>query len=427
MGMGQSSSALLPDGEQRSTYFHINDNSRVTRDYEPLSYTHDEMVCCPQGMAGCTIIDFRRHKMQYGTDSGLVDDQLDTQDGEIFKFKIKVRASHSKYIPRYQVHQMHKGRSQQEWVVGHLEKTETHLRAKPGEFLRVQVWTVTANAIVMKERRGSALRRKACCSRTYKRPTPDTDKMHTATIAITTQAKLLDTRIDEFTGEQIFVPSSAIWRQTIGTSDSEYSFRVRPHISPGSKDGPGRPAEMRDMSLLEILHRGEKVCVARKQDFQGEVAQPWLGVQCKKASKRKGRDGGGVAQDMKSAYARSASRVQSERDQTYTRSLYELLMCLAWSEETMSPLRDHTDRFVTAMNEAPGDHGSAVHLGLSVAWDVEDVRQRLRHLPFSVPLIDWNKSGVRQKGQRQSSQKGQSPAKARGPDRADKTLTAIEE
>merc|ERR1719183_1436697 len=75
-------------------------------------------------------------------------------------------------------------------------------------------------------------------------------------------------------------------------------------------------------------------------------------------------------------------------------SVRSLLMCLAWSEETMSPQRDRTETFVTAMEEVPGDQGSAVHLGLSVAWDVEDMQHRLKHLPFSVPLIDWDSRQV---------------------------------
>merc|ERR1712226_1000087 len=59
-------------------------------------------------------------------------------------------------------------------------------------------------------------------------------------------------------------------------------------------------------------------------------------------------------------------------------------MCLAWSEETMSPETDASARFIEAMR------GSHVGHGLSVQWDVAEVQERILHAAHYLQLHDWS-------------------------------------
>merc|ERR1719219_1788205 len=121
------------------------------------------------------------------------------------------------------------------------------------------------------------------------------------------------------------------------------------------------------MNVMRVLRRGKKVCTARKQRFAGslgKVEQPYLGVQIK------------PTEDKKANSNADDTQLQQMLD---TQGLMLLLASLAWSEETMAPGRDMTDRFIQAMRKDPGEPGSAEELGLSVLWDTDDVKLRLKH------------------------------------------------
>lgn len=296
------------------------------------------------------------------------------------RYQVKMRLSHSEHVPRYQLHVVQSGKSKQ-WIVGHMEKTETHLRAKPGEFIRVQVWKLTANSMVL-ERRRSALQRKSNpVSNAVKfRPTPSATDMLMMGMTIATQAKL-DPKIRAGEdSEVLFDRDSERWVQTVGVDNKAYSVTVE------RKDvfGKGGHKSMKSMNMLRIFHgindKGDpkRVCTARKQRFNGaigKVEQPYLGVQVRPEQR---------SSDPEET-AGETSVLPSMLD---THGLMLLLLCLAWSEDTMSPQRDMTDRFVQAMRAERGDPGSAEEIGLSVQWDTEDVRLRLKHIPYAA-IHQW--------------------------------------
>merc|ERR1711957_832772 len=71
------------------------------------------------------------------------------------QYKILLRLSQNAHIPRYQMQVINKDKKVLDWVVGHMYKPETHLRTKPGEFIRVNVWELTCNGMRRVRRRNS--------------------------------------------------------------------------------------------------------------------------------------------------------------------------------------------------------------------------------------------------------------------------------
>jgi len=344
---------------QRLGWGGVPDTERATYFSERLMCGWYELLCCPSVM-GCTVVNF---------ESG------NPRGGEA-QYKIKMRLSHSEHIPRYQLHVVQYGKTKQ-WIVGHMEKTETHLRAKPGEFIRVQVWKLTSNSMVWEHRRSALQRNNQLCMTAVKpRPTPSASDMIMMGMTIATQAKL-DQHSSSTAAKTKFDPSTERWVQTICVDNGAYKLMVEP-----SKNPDKQHKNMKQMNAVRVLYRGKKVCIARKQRFAGalgKVEQPYLGVQIKPTDRQEPAEMSGAVDD-------ETAMLSSLLD---THGLMLLLLCLAWSEETMSPQQDMTDRFVTAMRANPGDPGSAEELGLSVQWDQDDVKQRLKHIPY-VAFHSWS-------------------------------------
>jgi hypothetical protein len=351
----------LPDSE-RATFFH-----------EQLMTGWYELLCCPSAL-GCTIVNFKPRT---------VDGKINPRGGPP-EYKVKLRLSHSEHVPRYQLHMVRDGKVKQ-WIVGHMEKTETHLRAKPGEFIRIQVWKLSCNSMVMEQ--GFEPRKGFPCLKPVRRPRPrpSAQDMQMMQIAIATQAKL-----DEVTtgGAPQFDQDSVRWRQTIGVNDSSYKLSIEPPHSSTNKDHKG----IEDINVMRILRRGKKVCVARKQRFAGalssQVEQPYLGVQIKPDEEESSKTM--ASQDEESAPLKGLLAVDG---------LMLLLLCLAWSEETMSPHFDLTKRFIKAMYASPrATSDRSIKASSSVAadaWETEDVRRRLAHLDFEIPLHNWREESRR--------------------------------
>eukprot|EP00404_Azadinium_spinosum_P006243 CAMPEP_0180452036 /NCGR_PEP_ID=MMETSP1036_2-20121128/19045_1 /TAXON_ID=632150 /ORGANISM="Azadinium spinosum, Strain 3D9" /LENGTH=388 /DNA_ID=CAMNT_0022458491 /DNA_START=30 /DNA_END=1196 /DNA_ORIENTATION=+ len=347
----------------------VPDTERATYFPERLMMGWFELLCCPTAM-GCTIVNFKPKHPNGGEP----------------KYKIKLRLSHSEHVHRYQLHVVQDG-STKEWIVGHMEKTETHLRAKPGEFVRAQIWNLTSNSMHMEARR-SALQRKSqpCMNAVKLRPTPSAKDMMMMGLSIATQAKLDESIRTSEMDDITYDKSTERWVQVIGVDDRAYKLTIEPPRISSGRNKRSHPS-MKSMNVLRILHRGKKVCVARKQRFAGalgKVDQPFLGVQIKPTELRENvkrpEDEGGEDEDD-----------GMPKPFLDTKSLMLLLLCLAWSEETMSAEVDMTDRFVQAMETNPGRPGSAAALGLSVQWDTEDVQQRLKHIEYA-RLHKWSKT-----------------------------------
>lgn len=345
----------------------IPDTDRATYFNERLMCGWYELLCCPSAM-GCTVVNF----------------EPKNPNGGEAQYKIKMRLSHSEHVPRYQLHVVSGGATRQ-WIVGHMEKTETHLRAKPGEFIRAQVWKLTCNSMVWERRRSSLQRKDQLCMSAVKvRATPSATDMLMMGMTIVTQAKLERMPKRNESDPPAFDYSQERWVQSIGVDNREYKVNVEPPRVVGSTDRLHR--NEKSMTVMRVLHRGKKTCVARKQRFAGalgKVEQPFLGVQIKPSigppqTESDSDDGVGVLQSLLD-----------------TRGLMLLLISLAWSEETMTPQTDMSSRFVEAMRAKPGQQGSAEALGLSVQWDTQDVQDRLRHVPYALfhTWIEAEKSG----------------------------------
>lgn len=333
----------------------VPDTARGTYFNEELNSSWTEVLCCPCA-TGCLAKHF---------------DSKHSFGGEA-RYKVKLRLSHNEHVPRYQVHVVDKGTTKQ-WVVGHLEKTETHLRAKPGEFIRVQVWKITCSMVEMEHRRSALHRTGGVCGSAVKlRPTPSSKEMQMMAMTIATQAKR-DQGEPDVSGAVRYDETTERWVQTITVDNPAYRLVLEP-----PQNEEQQHALMESMNVLRVTHRGEKVAVARKQRFAGalgKVCQPYLGVQIK-PSQDGPRNGSVDHDDLKTKML-----LQDPGE------LMLMLLCLAWSEETMSPTSDLTDRFVHAMRAAPHEQGSAEDMGVSVQWDVDDVQKRC---PPGTMLHDWD-------------------------------------
>lgn len=343
----------IPDMEQ-STFFFSED---------PGCY---DLLCCPRP-ATCIVNHF----------------EADNHSGGEPKYKIRMSLSHSEHVPRYQVHLVMDGAAKY-MTVGHMEKIETHLRSKPGEFIRVQVWKLTCNSMVWESRRSALERRNRPCRNAVRsRPTPSTTDMLMMGMTIATQAKV---ECNWSAGHKHEHPVER-WVQKVGIDNREYKMKVEAYHGTQGYELRDIAKTIKDLSVLKIYEFSDgaqkRVCTARKQRFGGTlgcVEQPYLGVQIKKEKNshiREGKDEEDIAETKAD---------DSLASMLNTRGLMLLLMCLAWSEDTLAPQIESTrltDRFVKAMREKRGKPGSAQDIGLSEQWDTEDVRRRLKHIPYA--------------------------------------------
>lgn len=275
-----------------------------------------EALCCPSAM-GCTLTKF----------------EVDHPSGGHVAYKLKPILSHCEHVPRYQV-SLSNGR-----VVGNMEKSETHLRTKLGEFIRVQVWKLSSNSLHHPE-----------------------EKMEQMGMTIATQACQKANEKD------------ARWYQLIGVSHRDYQISIEPR-SPEERFHKN----LEDMNVLRILYKGKKLCSARKQRFAGclgKICRPYLGVQIKPFQV----DTADEDEDLMDFRRKSW---------LCTPEIMLLLICLAWSEETMSGLADRTDHFIQAMRAKDGELHSAGMQGLSIQWNTQDVKERLKHVPYT-QIHNWS-------------------------------------
>mmetsp|Transcript_19326 Transcript_19326/g.53062 ORF Transcript_19326/g.53062 Transcript_19326/m.53062 type:complete len:363 (-) Transcript_19326:178-1266(-) len=316
-----------------------------------------EILCCPTAV-GATVLRF---------------DPKDPRGGETI-YRLKTQVSYSEHVPRYVLYVVQGGRDQRV-MVGSLEKTETHLRAKPGEFVRVQVWQVTSNSISKPQRVSSSRQNRwnPCGDDRTDRPIPSADTL-TMGVTIVTQAKMQPFQL-RTPGPLRFDPSTERWVQTIGVDDPNYEVAVEPLGRQRLR--PCLRRDIRQMNNLVIRHRStngtfKEVCAAKKQRFGGVLGKqerPFLGVKINVPSEEAvedDSDDSAIFRSVLSAHGRLL-----------------LALCLAWCEETLSEPLDLSSRFINAMRTDSGEPGSAEALDLSVQWDVDDLKKRLRHIPYA--------------------------------------------
>mmetsp|Transcript_31664 Transcript_31664/g.73955 ORF Transcript_31664/g.73955 Transcript_31664/m.73955 type:complete len:492 (-) Transcript_31664:46-1521(-) len=383
--MGNNSGGPSIPDQDRATYFH-----------EQLVMGWMELLCTPSAM-GCVVLNFKPG---------------DRKGGAVH-YRVKLRLSHNENVPRYQVHMVQNNRTK-EWIVGHLEKMQTHLRTKPGEFMRVQVWKIICNSMVFPKTSDANAKEKTWLgARTRTRPKPSASDMKMITVIICLQAKM-KMEFDQELGEEVPVQGSERWSQTISVNDPSFRMVLPKPMgesreedgtltqstvqrstwisqkssaggTPGTYiDGTSKHASRKsltkglmrdpdDINVLRILNGSRRVCVAKKQLFSrsmGPISQPFLGVQIK------------PEEPKESAEVESESEKSSVEALLSVQGLMLLLVCLAWSEETLSPSVDATGKFVESMRLPHSAPGSAKRRGLQTNWRTEDMVKRLEHMPF---------------------------------------------
>eukprot|EP00927_Polykrikos_kofoidii_P015797 TRINITY_DN17072_c0_g1_i1.p1 TRINITY_DN17072_c0_g1~~TRINITY_DN17072_c0_g1_i1.p1 ORF type:complete len:367 (-),score=53.42 TRINITY_DN17072_c0_g1_i1:274-1374(-) len=318
----------IPDS-RRETYFP----KKIMRDWH-------EILVVPT-TSGCTISMF---------------EDRNPSGGEAI-YKVQNVLSHSEYVPRYQVHVVD-GEKTTSWIVGHMEMTNSDLRAKPGEFVRVQCWTLTCNSMVLEHKRGPLS--------TTIRILPSATDMLTMGVTIALHSKLLKTDVD---GKPLETPEER-WVQKIGVSDKAYEVHVHSPV-PYQKDGSKKykfHKELKSMNSMVVKYHGKKVAIVRKQRFDGPLGsldQPFIGIQIDPSFDSSG--------NPKESTMRTVLGI---------RALMTLLLSLVWCEDSLAPPTNTFNRFVKAMHEKSGSSG------FSSTWDMNNIKNRLKHLPYAC-VHDW--------------------------------------
>jgi len=304
------------------------------------------------------------------------------KDGGRSVYGVRSRLSYSHNVPRYQV-LIERGGGATEWVVGHMEKTETHMRVKPGEFIRVQVWRLTCNTMVWEKRRSALYRKDSPFTQavTY-RPTPSNQDTITMGMTIATQGfiPLLEKTKHGSSSKAKLHREEEHWVETVGVEDRTYSVTIdRTH-------NLRLHTRRKDISKMRIHRGGERICTVWKQRFAGAlgaVEHPLLGVQIESSAiETPPTPQTQIQQDL----AEDLGNLSSYLDK---RGLLLLLMSLAWSEETISDKDSLTPSSFAPMYENPYEADQATNI--TVQWDTNDTMQQLNHIPY-LALHDWNAS-----------------------------------
>lgn len=290
--------------------------------------------------------------------SSVLEFDAERLDGGEPRYCCRVRLSYSEHVTQCELMVVRDGVTMP-WNIGYLERTESHLRVKPRHFVRVEIWKLFACDLVQDE----------SARRLNKRPARALPRdQRQVQVAITTKADIRNEEPLSDSGDS--AARTERWQQVVSTDDPDYRLLV---ASTSNR-------EMRHLEKLDTLlikSKGKRVCVARKQYFKAdddhEDMQPFLGIRFY-----------GSAQPRGAAADSPSSRSQDDSIQHLLSSEHVmcLLICLAWSSETVSMRTDVTSRFIQAMRIEAGRVGSAVEQGLSVEWDMDDVRRRLDHADF---------------------------------------------
>lgn len=354
--------------KQRKQYFYG----------KPRPETWPELLCCP-GLYGTNILDFDPASINGGTT----------------RYQLKPRISHCEEVPRYQLY-LQENREHQ--LVGHMEKSESHLRAKPGEFLRVQVWHISANTLTTEKRRSPHGYAHLCLG-IRELPTPTTTGMEKVTMVIAVQGKMKRSTIGT-TGQILVDREGEAWKTTISVDHGsrEYAAVVSKKMEDGHSEYEGAHPTRSSMDTLKIFRtakgQGNRkdgadnpypwqcVATAKKKYFVRSVnygqVQPYLGVKLLCQGKRKQLPG--KHERVQSAASTLTLAVPKNDRDIDIEGLLLLMMCLAWSEETIWTEHDiYTEKFEAMMAGLPD---------AAVQWDTTDVANQLKKYPFA-RLHNW--------------------------------------
>lgn len=354
--MGSAIGKMLPGAgvpfvrnpvDQRSLYFDAD-----------ASDSWADLLCIP-GSFSTTMVEFDPNDMHGGS----------------LLFQLKPRISHCEESPRYHLY------GQDYSLLGHMEKCETHLRAKPGEFARVQVWQVSANGLSIEKRRSSH-----GYTHVFRgiqdMLTPTTQNLKKATMVIAVQGLI---RGQEGHGAKMAEDRKENWKTTISIHSADRCYQAltsyhRNEISESREPFHPSRASMHTLKIFRISESAKLrqcVAVASKRYFTDTVnygsLQPYLSVRIRKPGSRR------IVLDVSANLSMDKQSAKASTRDIEANLL--LLLCLAWSEETIWTAHDvHSDHFEKAMNGSADD--------CDVKWDIGDLQKQMWKYPFA-KLFNW--------------------------------------
>ncbi|CAJ1333269.1 unnamed protein product [Effrenium voratum] len=290
-----------------------------------------EMICCPE-VSGCNIRTY---------------DDRDPYGGNV-EYTIMRSISYSPYVPRF-VMEVRDPTIPRPAVVGRLEKLDTVLRAKTGEFLCVNLWKFIVNGLTWTN----------SSHRGVMASDHDAFVLH---MAVSTQAKIDFDRPSDV--EWVLNRDTERWVQTISTDNNKISIWCKKTMQ----------KSLHDMQELQFSYEGQTVGTAKQQNF-GEVGakgfRPYLGVQL---------DAKTLEEKLEKNQERFAEDADVVPHLLTTESVAMVLISLAWSHNTLatSPSDEKTwKNFVEAMRSHPDEPNSGQMKGYPPDWSVLDVKKYL--------------------------------------------------
>lgn len=326
--------ASMPPEEVRSVYF-----------YDRLYVGWTELLCCPEA-SGCAIRLFHE-KSRIG--------------GEVLYYVSK-RLSYSQYVPRYEIEVIQPGLRRPS-VVCRLEKEETVLRAKFGEFMRLVIWHFKASRLDWED----TVKKKGKTKRSV-------ESMKELRMAISLQAKI-DHLVEDGVELTELDEETARWNTKFSFNDPKYDARV---VAPARIHneilGRERHGTMSSMNQLTISVNNAVTGTAKTQSFAramaAEETQPYLGVQINMtAAQMQEPEEHDDGEQREVAHVEHALSLEG---------LTVLAIALAWSESTMAPpVQDLTPNFVRAHRVPQDAPDSARAKRWPADWSPTEVKSHL--------------------------------------------------
>eukprot|EP00930_Biecheleria_cincta_P018914 TRINITY_DN14584_c0_g1_i1.p1 TRINITY_DN14584_c0_g1~~TRINITY_DN14584_c0_g1_i1.p1 ORF type:complete len:370 (+),score=32.23 TRINITY_DN14584_c0_g1_i1:25-1134(+) len=290
-------------------YFHEN----------PISDDCKKLLCCPTAV-GCVVREY---------------DPKDPAGGRPV-YSVSRSNSYSEFVPRYEIRALGiKGAS----LVGVLDKEETHLRTKLGEYICMQLWKIKHNDLVMRHH-----------GKAYPH---DSRSLH---VVIAKQAKI-DITHNEYQDVLIHTETER-WVETFSTDLPGLAARLPNELYKTAQE----------MDKLSLYWQRGRVGVAKKQGFAGAIGgrqygRPYIGLELATIlhSEYHEQDAAEVDRSVVlTGFQAMVRRGQQDFQSTVgdqehpvhrllpANRLRMLLLTLAWSEKTMdcSSSDETTETFI---------------------------------------------------------------------------------
>mmetsp|Transcript_52639 Transcript_52639/g.125985 ORF Transcript_52639/g.125985 Transcript_52639/m.125985 type:complete len:357 (-) Transcript_52639:30-1100(-) len=300
-----------------------------------------ELLCCPE-VAGCNVRSYMEGDHRGGS----------------LQYTVLRSVSYSPYVPRF-VMEIRNKTMPRPAVVGRMEKLDTVVRAKSGEFLSIQLWKMVCNGLQWTDKR-------------KRRVLPSDSDSFVMHVAIATQAKI---DFDEGEAENDNLDSrSERWVQTISTDNPALSIWNKKTMQ--SSHGA--------LCEIKLSYEGQNVGTAKQKVFESGEGhrRPFLGVQLDRSTiEEKAGLHGDVDVDQETV----AEHVLN------TDSVALVLLCLAWSHRTMS-FDPEEERIYNTFAKALRSKGEASDMKHSQPpdWTLLDVKRYLKEHKTWLKLHSWD-------------------------------------